>query len=157
MSEKSVITKEMQNAIGIESYPQAYDVEKGAIRKFAEAIEDQNPIYTDEKKACESGYLGIIAPPTFLRSMEPGTVKSPIRIPYTEMLDGGSEWEYFEPVHVGDQITVTSKIADLKESTGKLGPMLFKTDETKYINQLNQIVARQTNTLIYYQPAKEQQ
>ena len=155
MTEKSVITKEMQNSIGVESYPQTYDVEKGSIRKFVEAIEDPNPIYKDENIACESGYVGIIAPPTFLRSMEPGTAKSPIRMPYTEMLDGGSEWKYFEPVHPGDKITVTSKIVDLKERTGKLGPMLFKIDETKYINQLNQIVARQTNTLIYYQPTKE--
>jgi len=36
-----------RSALGVESAPVSYDVEKGAIRKFAEAIGDDDPIYSD--------------------------------------------------------------------------------------------------------------
>ena len=48
MTQESVITQEMRDVIGVESEAITYDVEKGAIRKFAEAIGDDNPLYVDE-------------------------------------------------------------------------------------------------------------
>ena len=45
------IPQDLKNAIGIESSPLDNDIEKGAIKRFAEAIEDSNPIYTDESYA----------------------------------------------------------------------------------------------------------
>ena len=100
-----MITQEMLDAIGVESGPATHEVEKGAIKKFAEAIGDPNPLFTDEKAARQTRYGGLIAPPTFLRSMEPGPPKAPFAIPYDGLLDGGSEWEYFGPVRPGDRIT----------------------------------------------------
>ena len=41
---KTVITKELKDAIGVESEPVTKEIEKGAIIKFAEAIGDTNPI-----------------------------------------------------------------------------------------------------------------
>ena len=64
------LTEEMrQQAIGLESSPFTTDVEKGAIIKFAQAIGDENPIFNDEAEARKSKYGGLVAPPTFLRSM----------------------------------------------------------------------------------------
>ena len=65
MPDGSVITDEIRNTIGREFGPHVYEVEKGAIKKFAEALEDTNPLWQDEKYAAESRYGGIIAPPTF--------------------------------------------------------------------------------------------
>jgi len=61
------ISEDLINAIGTESSPLENDIEKGAIRRFAEAIEDSNPIYTDENYAKKLNYRNIVAPPTFLR------------------------------------------------------------------------------------------
>ncbi|MBA4544240.1 MaoC family dehydratase N-terminal domain-containing protein [Thermoactinomyces daqus] len=47
--------------VGAESSPVKNEVEKGAIRKFAEAIGDPNPIYRDEEYAKEAGLGGVIA------------------------------------------------------------------------------------------------
>ncbi|GIS93558.1 MAG: hypothetical protein CM1200mP22_07950 [Dehalococcoidia bacterium] len=45
----SFLTEEMRNqAIGQKSEPRSIDIEKGAIIKFAQAIEDDNPLYNDE-------------------------------------------------------------------------------------------------------------
>ena len=65
-------------------------------------------------------------------------------------LDGGSDWEYFVPIRPGDRITVQTKIADLRESAGRLGPMVFITTETTYTNQFGQVCAIQRSTAIRY-------
>lgn len=153
MTQESVITDEMRAAINVESEPYVNDIEKGAIVKFARAIGDPNPLFTDEEAARRSRYGGLIAPPTFFRSLRTGPAKVKVESPYPAALDGGSEWEYFEPVRPGDQITVTNYLADVFERPGRLGNMLFMVRETKYINQFNKVVALQRSTGISYQPS----
>ena len=116
---ESVITQEMRDAIGVESDPVVNEVERGAIIKFAQAIGDESPIYNDEEAARETRYGGIVAPPTFLRSMRVGSNKVTVQSPYPANLDGGSEWEYFEPIRPGDLITVTQYLADVHERHGR--------------------------------------
>ena len=153
MTQDSVITQQMRTAIGVESRPVNFDVEKGAIIKFAEAIGDTNPLFTDEETARKSRYGGLIAPPTFLRSMRSEAMETPVNSPYAANLDGGSQWEYLEPVRVGDKISVTVKIADIFEREGRLGNMLFIIGETRYTNQFGNLVALQHTTNISYDPS----
>ena len=153
MTQESVITQEMRDVIGVESEAITYDVEKGAVRKFAEAIGDDNPLYVDEEAARKSRYGGVIAPPTFMRSMSAGRSRATVQSPYPAALDGGSEWEYFEPVRPGDRISVTVKVSDMFEREGRLGNMLFIIRETSYVNQFGKTVAIQHGTGISYQPS----
>ena len=155
MSQDSVITQQMRDAVGVFSQPIEHDIEKGAIRRFAEVIGDPNPLYCDEERARKSRYGGIIAPPTFLRTLETDPLNVDFGVPYEGVFDGGSEWKYHEPVRLGDRITVTSRIVDLRERTGRVGPMLFVISESTYVNQFGAKVALQRNTLIYYQPSGE--
>ena len=155
MTQESAITDEMRAAIGVESEPYTNEVEKGAIIKFARAIGDTNPIYNDEDAARKSRYGGIVAPPTFFRSMRSGAMKVDVSSPYSANLDGGSEWEYFEPARPGDRITVTTMISNIFERPGRLGNMLFIQRETKYANQFGNTVAIQRTTGISYQPPDE--
>ena len=142
----------MRDAIGVESDPVINEIEKGAIVKFAQAIGDTNPIYNNEEIARNTKYGGLIAPPTFLRSMKVGPPKAEFKNPYTANVDGGSEWEYFEPIRPGDLISVTTYIADIHERNGRLGNMLITVRETKYTNQFDKIVALQRTTGIAYDP-----
>ena len=155
MTGESVITDEMRAAINVESEPYVNEVEKGAIIKFARAIGDSNPLFSDEEAARKSRYGGLIAPPTFFRSLQSGPPKAQVISPYPGILDGGSEWEYFEPVRVGDRITVTTYLADIFERQGRFGNMLFIVKETKYINQFDRTVALQRSTGISYQPGSD--
>ena len=146
-----ILTEEMrQQAIGLESSPVTMEVEMGAIIKFARAIGDDNPFFSDEVEARRSRYGGLIAPPTFLRSIESVRPDLPFEVPLSRLLDAGSDWEYFEPIRVGDRITATAKITDVSERTGRLGVMVFKTTVVTYKNQLDQVVATQTSTSIQY-------
>ena len=146
-----LLTEEMrQQAIGRESEPVTTDAEKGAIIRFAQAIGDDNPLFSDETAARHGRYGGLIAPPTFLRSMSSSRPELPFELPLTRMLDGGSDWEYFEPIRPGDRITAVASITDVSERTGRLGTMVFTTVVTTYRNQLGQVAATQTSTSIRY-------
>ena len=153
---ESVITQEMKDAIGVESDPVVYQIEKGAILRFAEAIGDTNPIFNDDNEASKTKYGGIVAPPTVLRSIAQVRAPEPkiqITSPYSANVDGGSEWDYFEPIKVGDTITATTYLSAINERQGgKFGNMLIMVRETKYINQDGKVAALQRTTGISYQP-----
>ena len=145
------LTEEMrQQAIGVESPPITVEVEKGAIIKFAQAIGDDNPVFNDEIAARNTRYGGLIAPPTFLRSVIVERPEYTFEMPYDRLLDGGSEWEYFEPVRAGDRITAVSRITDMSERTGRMGLMVITTYVITYRNQFDQVVATQASTSIRY-------
>ena len=148
--ENTIIPESLLEAIGVESDPITYEIEKGHISRFAEAIGDENPLFSDEIKARNSRYGGIIAPPTFYRALRPGSLPESAESPFTRNLDAGSDWEFFEPIRPGDRITVTIKLADVVEREGRLGKMIIITRETRYENQLGQIVATQKTNGISY-------
>jgi acyl dehydratase len=144
-----ILDEEARKQIGTTGEARVYDVERGAIRRFAEAIGDPNPLFNDERAARKTRFGGMIAPPTFCRLLG-----SPI--PNVSLggaargLDGGSDWEYFQPIRPGDRITVQSRLADLREAEGRLGPMVFIVIETSYTNQFGELCATQRSTGIRY-------
>ncbi len=110
--------------IGRESEPVVHEVEKGAIRRFAEALGDPNPIYVDEVAARAAGFAALVAPPTF-----PVTLTTNERFRHSldlgtrSILHGEQQFEYARPVLAGDRITVRSRVADVQERAGASGPM----------------------------------
>jgi acyl dehydratase len=144
------VTDEVREQIGKTAEPRTYEVERGAIRRFAEAIGDPNPLFNREPDARASRFGGMIAPPTFCRSMMAAFPEVKIDMQGNRGLDGGSDWEYFVPIRPGDRITVQTKIADIRESDGRLGAMVFTTIETSYTNQFGQLCALQRATGIRY-------
>ena len=125
-TQSTFLTEEMrQQVIGLESEPVTTEVEKGAIIKFAQAIGDDNPSFNDESQARLGQYRGLVAPPTFLRSVGSSRPEFPFEMPFTRNLDGGSDWEYMEPVRPGDRITAVSRIADMSERAGRMGVMII--------------------------------
>jgi acyl dehydratase len=144
------VTDEIKKLIGKETEPRTFEVERGHIRRFAEAIGDSNPIFNDETKARQSRFGGMVAPPTFVRALGIEFFNIPLQMPTARGLDGGSDWEYFEPIRPGDRISVISKLADIRESEGRLGTMVFTTVETRYLNQFGQVCVIQRSTGIRY-------
>jgi acyl dehydratase len=135
-----------RSALGAESAPVTYDVEKGAIRKFVEAIGDEDQIYYDEKAAQAAGFRTIVAPPTFLCTFRAQELPD-LKIQFGRVrLNGGNEYEYYLPVYAGDTITVTAKYADVNERSGRSGKMVFVITELTFRNQHGEVVAKGRNT-----------
>ncbi|MBN2462143.1 MAG: MaoC family dehydratase N-terminal domain-containing protein [Dehalococcoidia bacterium] len=148
----------------------ACEVEKGSIKRFADAVGETNPLYWDEGHAGKSRYGSIIAPPGFFGwpvKLPPGaTFQRPTDISdppeatdgmraaltkagYANVLDGGIEYEFFQPVKAGDVLTAKSIIKDIREREGKTGKMAFVIIETVYYNRKNEQVAVARATAIY--------
>ncbi len=154
MAGDSVITDEMKAAVGVESEPSVYEIERSSIRRWAEAIGDTNPLYRDEEYARSKGYRSIVAPPGFIAQyafpVKAGGGGGGFKSPFTRNLNGGNEYEFFKPVQAGDTITSTSKLVELRERDGRMGKMLISISETTYKNQDGEIVAKARGTGISY-------
>jgi acyl dehydratase len=151
MAHGLVLTDALKQAIlARQTEPVTLAVERGAIRRFAEAIGDPNPLWTDEAQARRTRYGGVVAPPTFLRSAARPILPVPELDSLTRVLDGGSEWRYYEPVRPGDIITSVTRVVNLSQRNLSIGPAVFLVAETTYTNQSQQVVATQRSTLIRY-------
>lgn len=135
-----------RSVLGVESSPISYEVEKGAIRKFAEAIGDEDPLYYDEQAAQAAGFKTIVAPPTFLCSFRAQELPD-LKIQFGRVrLNGGNEYEYYQPMYAGDTISVTATYADVTERTGRTGIMIFIITQLTFRNQRGEVVAIGRNT-----------
>jgi len=158
-----MLPEEITKFIGQPTGEATYEVEKGAITRFAEAVGDPNPIYWDEEYAKKSKYGSIIAPPGFFgwpvrrpRSADaPETIAGMRGGPnlaaagYPRVLDGGTEYDFIKPIRAGDILTAASIIKDIVEREGRTGKMAFLIRETTYTNQDGEVVARARGTSIH--------
>lgn len=106
-----------RNAIGRESKPALNEVEKGAIRRFAEALGETNPIYFEEAAARAAGYRSVVAPPTFPTTLRAGSDlrESLLLAPGKHLLQAEQTIEYARPLVAGDKLTVKSRVADISQ------------------------------------------
>lgn len=116
------VIERWRSLVGARSEPVENLIERGAVRKFAEAIGDPNPLYADEAVAKESRYGGLVAPPTFPRTLEYGKIEG-MDWPDAGMIHGEHEVSYEgRPLLVGEELLCYTKLEDYyeKESRGGL-------------------------------------
>lgn len=151
----------MSELIGKTSTPFQMRIEYGKIREFARAIKDDNPVYFDEDYAKRVAG-GIMPPPTFSMTeafwgSDIGHLVASLKFDLRRVLHGGQEFEYVKPVHAGDVLTATAKVADLFKKPGKRGgEMTFAVLETEYKNQRGEVVLLARSTIIETAKAVEQ-
>ncbi len=142
------IPPDIMEQVGKELPEKVMEVEKGAIRRFADAIGDNNPLYHDEEYAEQSRHGALVVPPTFIFTMTMGMT------PHYQWdfgrvgIHGGEEYEYLKPIKAGDTITCKTKIADIYEKDGKRGKMAFMILESLLENQHGEMVSRIKRTRI---------
>ena len=131
-------------------------VEKGAIRKFADAIGDANPVYRDDAAARAQGYGGIIAPPTFPVSFLPG--EEP---PWTRDLDrrrilaGEQRFSYTRPIVAGDVLTCVVVFKDVIDKQGRSGRMEIILQEVVGTDADGNHVFTNTKSTVYREKQPE--
>ena len=147
--------EKLRDEIGVTWEFGLYEIEKGTLRRFAQAIDDQNPLWQNEECASKSQYGGIIAPPTFILTIgfEQIQQKMATLMPGAGRLHGGTEVKYYQPVRPGDVITASGKIAQVQErESNKLGKIVLVTFNINYTNQRQELVTRCRQQTILYQP-----
>lgn len=150
--------------IGKTNPPVIFEIEKGAIKRFADAVDDYNPLFRDEEYARNSRNGAIVTVPGFFGwpsrlprgstlagIPEPDPILGPALIEegFLRGLDGGMEYEFFLPIRVGDTLTCCSSLKDIKERDGGSGKMVFVSTELTYHNQHGDLVATAVSTSIF--------
>ena len=153
MADSSLITDEMKSQIGKEiDFGPTFEVEKGAIRNLAEAMNYLNPLFLDENYAKSRGHGNVAAPPLFASHNLPlGAPLNVLKFPFqiAAGLHGSDEWEFLHDIHAGDVLTPRGKIANLYEREGKRGKMLFVISEVAFTNQRGEVAAIYRPTEIF--------
>ncbi len=163
MAENFELTDEMRAVIGEQSAPWSFEVTTTSIRAFARGVGYTDPVYFDVEAARAAGYSSLPAPPTYLGTpvfipgLSDDTFSSPRNgqpaVPHglKNILDGGTEIEYFEQICAGDTLSAVSKIADLATRESRaIGTMLIITVETSYTKADSKIAALLRSQVIFY-------
>lgn len=115
-------------------YPasETYEVSRELIRRFAQAIGDTHPAYTDVEAAKGLGHPDVIAPPTFLTvltfryAMEGPVVDPALGLNYALVVHGEQKFVHHRPVRAGDVLRIVSQVDDIRDA-GRNELMTTKT------------------------------
>lgn len=163
----TLLTEEVRAAVGrTVTYTAPEPLGRAAIRYFAVAIGDDNPVYVNDDAARAAGYDGVIAPPTLVcetNQYMPGPRDADgylghawgFQVPGARLLRGGNSYEFGRPVRPDDVVTATWKVLDAAEHTSRSGrPLLVVTSQATYTDAAGELLATNTETLIF-QPTGE--
>ena len=148
-------------------------VETGAVRRYAQAIMDDDPAYAPPEAG--GGGLAPLLYPTHLFRRAWGT-PDPIQdhasdpdfdgvadgigatasqglpdIPQLQglrLMNGGSEFEFFRHARIGERVKVRSSYADIVERETSQGPIVFVTVASEFRSQDDDLLLRVRTTLI---------
>lgn len=103
--------------------PEAYEVTRGKIREFAEAINDLNPVYLDRASAQALGYSDVIAPPTFpvilgMAGSALALADPDLGVDFSRVVHGDQSFRYSRPLRAGDVLSTVTRITDIKALGG---------------------------------------
>ena len=135
-------------------------VTEGDIRRFVQAVMDDNPVHYDEEIASKSKYGGVAAPGsypiTFVGKRSPGspdplvegeqgvgqhTRELHVPIPGDPRLfHGSSELEVRRLARPGERITMRTRLTDIHERTGRSGRLAFVVTEKTFTNQDGEVL-----------------
>lgn len=176
-----ILTNEMRSFIGVQSdvlcAPEP--VEQGAVRRYAQAIMDEDPVFADDAAAKAAGLAGKVAPPLFPvqsfrrafgsadtlvdRATDPdfdGSIGSSMRglpeLPTAGLvrLNGGSEIELLRYARHGEQICIQARYASITEKESSKGPMIIVVIETNYFTTPDDVIMRVRSTSLLREPQK---
>jgi hypothetical protein len=139
-----------RSLIGTSAAPYEVEVEKGAIRKFALAIGDDNPLYFDRDFAVQHGYDDILAPPTF-----PTCFRPPEDPPWIQTLDrrrivaGQMSFSYEKSITAGMHLRCTVHLVGVDRKDGSRGSMDLIRQEVRGHDQAGNLVFVAGRTTVY--------
>ena len=145
------ISTTMRKRMGKPMESRRFEVEKGAIRRFAMAIGDTSPIHHDEEAALARGYPGIIAPITFPASLQYfESALEELEINGNAIMHAEEEYEYFKPIYAGDIVEVTHTLVDAYEKQAPNGQLVFVVLETRAVDRKSKPVFKGRRVLVEF-------
>lgn len=106
-------------------------VSADSIRQFCYGISDTNSLWLDRAHAESSRWAGIVAPPTYLYSIDRGHVAPRLR--GVQWIYAGADWTFERPLHHGERILSTAQLIDARWVEGRHARrMILQEGEVAY-------------------------
>jgi acyl dehydratase len=112
--------------VHIKEPPYLTEVTRDAVRHWAWATGDKNPLYLDPAYAKNSPYKGIIAPPSILYAFSRMSIGYRGGLPGVHSMFAGTHWRWKEHGKLGDVITPEVIFKDLIELPSRFAGRMFK-------------------------------
>ncbi|MER9596883.1 MULTISPECIES: MaoC family dehydratase N-terminal domain-containing protein [unclassified Mesorhizobium] len=154
----------------------ALPLEQDTLRRFVQAIMDDDPIYYNEEAARASKYGEIVAPPfyplhAFRRAS--GTpdpleviIERPdadgagdgadayyglehIKVPFNRILNGGIEVETYRCLRKGEKAVATPRYSSVTPKKGASGDFLLVTIETRFTTEAGELLMISRHTMVW--------
>lgn len=145
-------------------------VETGAVRRYAQAIMDIDPIYSEGHERFGGPVAPLIYPSQMFRRAfgEPDPIEEraadpdfdglgvnatqglPEIVPLAHLatLNGGNELEFFRYARHGERVTLKSRYVDITERETSKGKMIFVVSEVEYRGDGDELLVRARRTQI---------
>ncbi|OGA43231.1 MAG: hypothetical protein A3G24_11230 [Betaproteobacteria bacterium RIFCSPLOWO2_12_FULL_62_13] len=171
----SILPEAAKAYIGVEAETEVAceRVERGAARRYAQAIMDEDPIFRD---ACAENarYGGPVAPPIFPTHMfywrsfgMPDPVQEHAHDPnfdgtagltgglpdieplkHLSVLNGGSEMEFYRYARHGETVKLRARYVDIVEKQTSKGPIILVISESEFLTGDDELLLRARRTQI---------
>lgn len=115
-----------RSRIGDHSRPKVTEIERGAVRRFAEALGETEGRSLDLDEARHQGFRDLVAPPTFAVTLVVFEVPG-LKLPKAGVLHGEQEFTFDRLLVAGEEISVEAWVDDLKTRSGSRGRMHIVT------------------------------
>ncbi len=133
--------------IGQEGVRLPQNVSAEAIRRFAEAVGETDPIYLDEDYAKTTPYGRIIAPPTFCFTLRYPPIPD-IWIAPAGRIHAMQSFSYNRSLFAGESVMCGQRLSNAYEKEGRNGVMVFLEQERTVYDQAGEVICSNRMTTI---------
>ena len=120
--------------VTISEPPHLTEVTRDAIRHWAQATGDRNPLYLDDAHAAQGPYGEIVGPPCMLYAFSRISIGYRGGLPGIHSMFGGSWWRFKQPLRLGQRIDVDVTFQGLDEMRSRFSGRMFKqTSNVRFV------------------------
>jgi acyl dehydratase len=148
----AALARTMRSRIGATERESLGTLTESLIRRYARAVEDDNPLYHDAEYARSLGLSGVMAPPNLVPSVvswtegassehlrpdgtEVGTHLPGLPTSGVRVMGGGEEMWFHRPACAGMDLHLETRLESVEEREGKTGPMLILCYHNSYTDR----------------------
>jgi acyl dehydratase len=165
MAVDEAVLARLEEELGVEHSEELGEVSAILIKRYAAAVGETNPLYTDVDHARSEGYSDVIAPPNFIAAVinwSPGAPYDRLREDGTEadahlpgvpakgvrVMGGGEEMTFERPVVAGTFVTRATTLISVSERESSQGPMLVARYRDVYRDTTGDTLLRTVRTVL---------
>jgi acyl dehydratase len=165
MAIDAALTAALESEQGVAHVEELGEISASLIRRYAAAVGEENPLYSDAEHARAKGYTDILAPPNLLAAVinwGPGAGYERLREDGTEadthlpgvpasgvrVMGGGEEMTFKLPVVAGTVVTRSTVLLDVSERESRQGPMLVVRYRDHYSDADGQSLLETVRTVL---------